>query len=90
VERGGREPAVGSVGSRCSVVRFEKRARECICSTSLTRFARGRRRETDTTAASFEVRVAVFKRGESSGCDPKPDDLRLDKVKRAERHVEAC
>ena len=36
------------------------------------------------------ARVAVFKRGESIGCDPKPDDLRLGKVKRAERHVEAC
>jgi hypothetical protein len=36
------------------------------------------------------ARVTVFKRGESDGCDPKPDDLRLGKVKRAERHVEAC
>ena len=39
---------------------------------------------------SLTTRVAVFKRGESAGCDPKPDDLRLGKVKRAERHVEAC
>jgi hypothetical protein len=36
------------------------------------------------------TRVTVFKRGESNGHDPKPDDLGVDKVKRAERHVEAC
>ena len=41
-------------------------------------------------AASSEARAAVFKRGESSGCDPEPGDLRVGKVKRAERHVEAC
>ncbi len=35
-------------------------------------------------------RTAVFKRGESFGHDPKPDDLCVGKVKRAERHVEAC
>ena len=37
-----------------------------------------------------QARAAVFKGGESIGCDPKPDDLRVGKVKRAERHVEAC
>lgn len=32
----------------------------------------------------------MFKRGESTGHDPKPSDLHEGKVKRAERHVEAC
>ena len=32
----------------------------------------------------------MFKRGEPVGYDPEPDDLRVGKVKRAERHVEAC
>ncbi len=36
------------------------------------------------------TRAAVFKRGESNGHDPKPDDLRKGKMKRAERHVEVC
>ncbi len=35
-------------------------------------------------------RAAVFKRGEPCGHDPNPDDLRMDKMKRAERHVEVC
>ena len=35
-------------------------------------------------------RTTVFKGGEPDGHDPNPDDLRMDKVKRAERHVEAC
>ena len=37
-----------------------------------------------------QARAAVFKGGESIGHDPKPGDLRVGKVKRAERHVEAC
>jgi hypothetical protein len=41
-------------------------------------------------AAVLCTRAAVFKRGESNGYDPKPDDLRVGKVKRTERHVEAC
>nr|WNA21540.1 antimicrobial peptide P2 [uncultured bacterium] len=41
-------------------------------------------------AAALCVRAAVFKRGESNGYDPKPGDLRVGKVKRAERRVEAC
>ncbi len=41
-------------------------------------------------AASSEARAAVFKGGESNGHDPKPDDLRVGKVKRGESHVEAC
>ncbi len=40
-------------------------------------------------AAALCVRAAVFKRGESIGHDPKPDDLGVGRVKRAERHVEA-
>ena len=40
-------------------------------------------------AASSEARAAVFKRGESDGCDPEPSDLHAGRVKRAERHVEA-
>ena len=36
------------------------------------------------------VRAAVFKRGESTGYDPKPDDLGVGKVKHGESHVEAC
>ena len=39
---------------------------------------------------SLTARATVFKRGESNGYDPKPDDLCVGKVKRAERHVEAC
>ena len=35
------------------------------------------------------VRAAVFKRGEPIDYNPKPDDLGVGKVKRAERHVEA-
>ena len=38
---------------------------------------------------STPTRAAVFKRGESWGYDPKPSDLHMDRVKRAERHVEA-
>ena len=41
-------------------------------------------------AAALCARAAVFKRGEPSGYDPKPDDLRVGKVKRGESHVEAC
>ena len=41
-------------------------------------------------AAALCARAAVFKRGESDGHDPKPDDLRVGKTKRAERHVEVC
>ena len=51
---------------------------------------RGRHRETDRAATSFDVRAAVFKGGEPTGYDPKPGDLCVGKVKRAERHVEAC
>ncbi len=40
--------------------------------------------------AALCVRVTVFKRGESDGHDPKPDDLGVGKVKRTERYVEAC
>ena len=39
--------------------------------------------------AGLSPRVTVFKCGESDGDDPKPDDLRMSRVKRAERHVEA-
>lgn len=84
-----REPLVGSLGSRCSVVRFEKRTRECACLTSLTRLSR-KAQGNRHGRSIFDVRAAVFKRGESNGHDPKPDDLGVDKVKRAERHVEAC
>ena len=41
-------------------------------------------------AAALCARAAVFKRGESDGHDPKPDDLRVGKTKRTERHVEVC
>ncbi len=41
-------------------------------------------------AAAPSVRAAVFKRGESNGHNPKPDDLRKGKAKRGESHVEAC
>ncbi len=41
-------------------------------------------------AAVLCTRAAVFKRGESNGHDPNPDDLRVGKTKRAERHVEVC
>ena len=41
-------------------------------------------------AAALCARAAVFKRGESRGHDPKPSDLRVGKMKRAERHVEVC
>ena len=41
-------------------------------------------------AAGLRPRAAVFKRGESDGYDPNPSDLCASKVKRAERHVEAC
>jgi hypothetical protein len=41
-------------------------------------------------AAALCARAAVFKGGESNGHDPKPGDLCVDKVKRAERCVEAC
>ena len=40
--------------------------------------------------SSTHTRAAVFKRGESNGHDPNPDDLRVGKMKRAERHVEVC
>ncbi len=40
-------------------------------------------------AAAPSVRAAVFKRGESIGHDPKPDDLDSGRVKRGESHVEA-
>ena len=41
-------------------------------------------------AAVLCTRAAVFKRGESEGHYPNPDDLRVGKMKRAERHVEVC
>jgi hypothetical protein len=41
-------------------------------------------------AAGLCPRAAVFKGGESNGHDPNPDDLRVGKMKRAERHVEVC
>ena len=40
-------------------------------------------------AAALCVRAAVFKRGESYGHDPNPDDLHVGRVKRDESHVEA-
>ena len=40
-------------------------------------------------AAVLCTRATVFKRGESWGYDPKPSDLHVGRVKRAERHVEA-
>ena len=39
-------------------------------------------------AAALCVRAAVFKRGESNGYDPKPDDLRAGRTKRGESYVE--
>jgi hypothetical protein len=41
-------------------------------------------------AAVLCTRAAVFKRGESIGCDPNPDDLRVGKAKHRESDVEAC
>ena len=41
-------------------------------------------------AAGLCPRAAVFKGGESTGYDPKPDDLRAGKVKHGESYVEAC
>ena len=41
-------------------------------------------------AAGLCPRAAVFKRGESDGHDPNPDDLSAGKVKHGESHVEAC
>ena len=38
----------------------------------------------------IRTRAAVFKGGESNGYDPKPDDLRANKVKHGESYVEAC
>ena len=38
---------------------------------------------------STRPRAAVFKRGESNGHDPNPDDLCVDRVKHDESHVEA-
>ena len=49
----------------------------------------GRHRETNM-AAALCARAAVFKGGESNRHYPEPDDLRVGKVKRTERHVEAC
>jgi hypothetical protein len=41
-------------------------------------------------AAVLCTRAAVFKRGESDGHDPNPDDLRVGKMKHDESHVEVC
>ena len=38
----------------------------------------------------IRTRATVFKRGESNGHDPNPDDLRAGKVKHGESRVEAC
>ena len=40
-------------------------------------------------AAALCARAAVFKRGESYGHYPNPDDLRVGRAKRGESHVEA-
>jgi hypothetical protein len=40
-------------------------------------------------AAVLCTRAAVLQGGESRGYDPKPSDLCVGRVKRAERHVEA-
>ena len=37
----------------------------------------------------IRTRATVFKRGESNGHDPNPDDLRAGKVKHGESRVEA-
>ncbi len=86
-KRPGSNPAVGTGGSRCSVVRFEKRARECIRLASLTRASR--QAQGNQYGRSI-ARATVFKGGESIRYDPKPDDLRMGKAKRGESHVEAC
>jgi hypothetical protein len=81
------DPTVGIERSRCSVVRFEKRTRECACLASLT--CEPWKAQGNRYGRSI-ARATVFKRGESNGHNPKPSDLHKGKVKRAERHVEAC
>ena len=43
-----------------------------------------------TWALPTRARAAVFKRGESEGHYPNPDDLRVGKMKHDESHVEVC
>lgn len=75
---------------QCPVVRFEKRAKECIFVARLS--STGAKPQGNQHARNHlsVVRGDVSKGVESPGCEPKPGDLSVGKVKRRETDVEAC
>ena len=71
-------------GCQCLVVRFEERAKECSKVARLTIIW-----EVEAKATSTQVmRCDLYKWVESLGCDPKPGDLDVGRLKRNESYVE--
>lgn len=69
---------------QCLVVRFEERAKECSKVARLTIIWEAEAKATSTQA----TRCDVYKCVESLGCDPKPGDLDVGRLKRNESYVE--
>ena len=72
------------VGCQCLVVRFEERAKECSRMARLTTSWEAVAKATSTQA----TRCDLYKWVESLGCDPKPGDLDVGRLKRNESYVE--
>ena len=71
-------------GCQCLVVRFEERAKECSRMARLTTSW-----EAVAKAKSpHAMRGYLYKWVESLGCDPKPGDLDVGRLKRNESYVE--
>lgn len=73
-------------GCQCLVVRFEERAKECSKVARLTIIWGVEAKATSPQPA--RVRGDVYKCVESLGCDPKPGDLDVGRLKRNESYVE--
>lgn len=71
-------------GCQCLVVRFEERAKECSKVARLTIIWGVEAKATCSQA----MRSDVYKCVESLGCDPKPGDLDVGRLKRNESYVE--
>jgi hypothetical protein len=69
---------------QCLVVRFEERAKECSKVARLTKIWEAEAKATSTQA----TRCDLYKWVESLGCDPKPGDLDVGRLKRNESYVE--
>ena len=69
---------------QCLVVRFEERAKECSKVARLTSIWEAEGKPTSPQV----MRDDVYKCVESLGCDPKPGDLDVGRLKRNESYVE--